>query len=547
MTFVVKDPVYPGRELRPYQHEAVREVELAHRTGIVRPAVVLPTGAGKSTVAAALAYRTVERGERVVMMAHRGELLTQLADSYAAVSGQSDRTGIVQANVNEVDRPVIVATVQTLHKDERLRSVRDAPGGRIGLVIVDEAHRAAADTYLRVLGGLGCFERTPALGLTATLSRGDDRQLGEVWEEVRYRKSIRWAIDEGYLVEPHGKSVVIEEMDLSGVKRSGGDFQDGDLGELIGAHADAIATAWKTHAPDRQTMVFVPSVDSAYEVNDALRAKGANAAVVVGHTPRDEREAIYQAFRDGHLNVMVSVAVLTEGFDMPSVNCVMMARPTGLHHVYVQAAGRGLRPSPTTGKTDCLILDVVGVSRRFPLTTLEDLGTGAGPNVKVTPEGDLLDEEELEAEGVLPPKPLRNEVELDDVDLFRLSPTMWLHTHRGTRFIPLREHVVFLWNVGPELYVPGVIRSKAPWTAAVKLADALPLEEAKMLAETLTMDYDRSMASKGSSWRRDGMRPSAGQIRYAARMGVPNPETFTRGALSNAMEVLLASKLLDRE
>ena len=532
-----------GRALRDYQVEAVDAVTTAHATGTLRPAVVLPTGTGKSTVIARLALETMRRGQRAVLMAHRGELMDQLRDSVHAVAGESGLVGIVQADRDEVDKPILAAMVQTIRQAHRLERLEN-----VGLVVVDEAHRAAADSYQTVLAGLGCFSHTPAAGFTATLSRGDDRNLADTWEEVVFSRSIRWAIDAGHLVEPRGKAIVLEDLDLDTVKRTGGDFQDGDLGELIGAHAAAIAETWRNHAADRKTMVFVPSVESAYEVAAALEDAGATPAVVVGTTPRHERDVIYAAFRDGELNVLVSVAVLTEGFDEPSVDCVLMARPTGLHHIYIQAAGRGLRPSPTTGKTDCLILDVVGVSHRFPLTTLEDLD----PDVEYTrakPNGDeIVEEEEPIGDGPGEDKAVRHRVDLVDVDLFRVDEDYrWLRTHRGTRFRPYDGKVAFVWPAGEDvdgepLYVPGVIRAVKPYAPAKALSDVpLRLEDAKAAVATIAeFEYWRALS------RPRGGRPSQALLNRARRLGIPRPERFTAPALSDATNIVVASALLDR-
>ena len=529
------------RVLRSYQTDAVAAVHDAHRSGTLRPAVVMPTGTGKSSVIGKLAvdhYR--DTGRRTVLLAHRGELIDQLVENVAAVSGTTTLTGVVQADRNEVHAPIISATVQTLSRPHRLGQVDN-----VGLVIVDEAHRAVADTYLQVLGGLGCFTTTPAVGFTATLSRGDDKVLGSVWNEVVFQRTTRWAIDEGYLVPPVGKSVVLDGMDLSSVSRSGGDFQDGALGDVIGAHSESIVTAWRTHGQGRATLAFTPSVSSAEELDAAFRAAGVRSAVVVGETPRAAREEIYDRFRRRDLDVIVSVAVLTEGFDMPHTECVLMARPTSLAHIYVQAVGRGLRPSP--GKTDCLVLDVVGVSRRFPLTTISDLGTDARTAYVRADSEDEVDESELVEGGVLPPPRLRHVEELEDVDLFRLSETVWLHTNGGVRFVPAGEEVVFLWPMGDETYLPGRTRSKRPFTAATPMSDhPLDLDTAAALAEAYALEADPTLARRTATWRSRRQPPTPAQVKFAERMGVPNPEMFTKAALSDAITTSMASAVIDR-
>lgn len=546
-----ENPYPNGRELRPYQVEAVEAVQYAHRSHTAqRAAVVLPTGAGKSSVIGRLALDNVRRtGTRTLMLAHRGELLDQMADSVRVVAG--DRrdefaVGIVQAGRNEVDRPIVAGTVQTVFRDHRLSQLEN-----VGLVLIDECHRSSADSYQAVLAGLGCFVPggTPAAGFTATLSRGDDRRLGDTWDEVVYRKTIRWAIDAGYLVEPHGKTVVVPGLDLDSIKRQGGDIAEGELGEVIGAHAADIAKVWALHAAERRTMVFVPTVESAYQVAFELFEAGAVPEVVVGATPRIERDSIYERFRGGEVNVLVSVAVLTEGFDMPSVDCVLMARPTTMHHVYVQAVGRGLRPSP--GKTDCLVLDVTGVSRRFALTTLVDLGLDSAVE-HVNVEGETIEDEELAEDegGELPPAPLREVEDLVDVDLFGASPLRWRRTSAGTLFVRVdNDRAAFLWHVGAELYRPGVIRTRRPYTVAEPLGgivEAVEVDVAKAAVESfIRREGDPVVSEANRGWLRKTHGPTENQIRLARNAGIANPEVFTRGALADAIDVAVVSHLID--
>lgn len=536
-------------DLRPYQIEAADAVAKAHASGISRTAVVLPTGTGKTTVMAEVAARFVrETGKRVVALAHTNEIVDQIAERIDRHMGTGN-AGVVQANRNGVGANVVAAMVQTARNPERLRQLTD-----VGLVIVDECHHAAATSYGTIMGGLGCYDGTPAVGFTATLSRGDDRNLADVWESVAYTKSIKWAIREGHLCQVRGKAVVIDDLDLGSVASRGGDYVDNELGEVIGAQAEAIAEAWRVHAADRRTMVFVPNVESAHEVSAALVDAGAQSAVVIGTTPRHDREAIYEAFRRGDLNVIVSVSVLTEGFDMPSVDCVLMARPTKLAHVYVQAAGRGLRPSP--GKTDCLILDVVGVSRMHTLVTLATLDPEAS-YTKTTPNGDDLDDEVVEEIEAEEREAKRRGVEpLEDVDLFKLSDRLWLRTRQGVRFVPAGNDVVFLWPHDEAGFMVGTMSVKGAKVGGfygehdttTDYMHALvfnELDEARDIAEELAIANGATLATKTASWRKGNTKPSEAQVRFAKALGIGQADIMTKARLSDEISIALASRRLD--
>lgn len=532
------------RTLRDYQVEAVEAVRAQHADGVGRTAVVLPTGTGKTSVIAQLCIDTVAAGRRAVVIAHRSELLGQVKNSVTAFGSiYAGQTGIVQASQNEVTAPIVAGMVQTLVSPGRAEQL-----GNVGLVVVDECHRSAANSYQSVLGRLGSFDGIPTVGFTATLSRGDTKALGDTWESVAYTKSVKWFIDRDYLVTPHGKSVVVEGMDLSGVSTSKGDYADGELGEVVATYATDIARAWKTYASDRKTMVFVPSIEAAGEVALALAREGARVKTIVGSNTTAERTDIYERFHTGEINTLVSVNVLTEGFDEPTVDCVLMARPTKLAHVYIQCVGRGLRPSPDTGKKDCLVLDVVGVSRIHSLALLPDLGIG-GAYETVGTDGPL-DEQLAEAvEQEEKAAKIRGVEVLDDVDLFAQSQNLWLHTKRGVRFIPAADEVVFLWpsEEGEELHRVGHINVKIGPRVGGFLDNGLSmdLETAKTVAEEYAVLHGANLSKRNASWRRGNTQPSEAQVRFARGLRIANADTFSKAALSDAISVALASRKLD--
>jgi len=241
-------------KLRDYQTEAIAAVRRAWSTGTRRPAVVLPTGSGKTVIFAGLAAEMHGRGVRSVVLAHRDELIEQAAHKVKAVAPHL-RVGIVKGTRREIrGRDVIVASVQSLTRAER-RAELAAAGPR--LVIVDEAHHAVANTYMAILRDLGCFVEDPmegayALGVTATLGRSDRVALGQVWQDVVYKRDIVSMIRAGYLVNAKGARVRVEGLDLGRVKRTGGDFQDAALSEAM---HEALAPAAVGVACGRSTRI----------------------------------------------------------------------------------------------------------------------------------------------------------------------------------------------------------------------------------------------------------------------------------------------------
>lgn len=522
------------RQLRPYQRDAVTAVQEAWRGGMLRPAVVMPTGTGKSTVLGQLAMDRVNVGQRVLILAHRGELLDQIGHTLVELGLPRGWLGRVQAERNDVTGPITLATVQTLARPGRLSWLDP-----YDLVIRDEAHHSASDTDRLILATMGCFAETPAAGFTATLQRGDRRSLGDIWDGVAVHHTIRWAINEGHLVEPHGRAVVLPKLDLDDVTYRAGDYADGELDDMVLASADVIAAAYVKHAYDRRSIVFTPGVESTHAVCTALRNIGVSAAAVVGSTPRASREDVYARLRSGELSAVVNCMVLTEGFDLPDLDCAVMARPTAMAHLYTQMAGRVLRPAP--GKTDALILDMVGVARKHALTTLIDLYPKLSYRVP-----DELKEAQGELEATFNSRrTLIGPQKFEDIDLFARSRMTWLFTRAGTRFVPAGDRVVVLWQNPDETYRVGHIHTRRPrdneW-----VVNGLPLDEARLEGEQLADELGDTLSRRTSSWRRGG-KPSDAQVAFAASLGIKTPDIYNKPRLSDEISIVLASRLLDRK
>lgn len=532
--------------LRDYQAAGIDAVRDAWRGGMQRPAVVWPTGAGKTVGFAWLIdlFLRERPGSRVLVLAHRDELIEQAVAKIRSVAPDL-LVGVVKANRNETRAQVVVASVQTLRKDARMRMLAD-----VGLVVVDEAHHAAADSYLAILRHYGCLDggNTLAVGFTATMSRGDDRALGSVWQDVVHVVPIGLLTERGFLVRARGRMVRVDDLNLSKIRKSGGDYQQSALGQAISDSLapELIAKALVEEAVGRRTILFAPTVASADVIGDAIRSTGLRVGLVHARTPTDLRRSIVSDLRAGAIDVVTNCGVFTEGFDEPSVDCVVVARPTHHHGLWVQMIGRGLRTSPETGKTDCLVIDVVGASARHSLhTAIELFGEEPVERVEDETDFDLEDEEQVTAAsglGLEPEELYRGPVVVEDVDLMRGSVHQWLSTAGGVWFLPAGErYVVIVPAVVPGMYDvvamnhgPGarwVMRNIGDRSYAMAWA-----EGEVTIAETMT-------ARKERGWRLEA--PSPKQVNYARRLGIRVVDGMSKGEVSNLMATKLASGRID--
>ncbi|HTA21514.1 MAG TPA: DEAD/DEAH box helicase [Polyangia bacterium] len=358
-------------ELRPYQRAAVEAVLAARRAGKRRLLVHLPTGAGKTVIFSHLA-RLAKR--QVLVLAHREELLTQARDKLERALGGAAVVAIERGALRaSPSAQVLVCSIRSLHEERLARVLR---GRDVGLIVYDECHHAAADDNLRVLRQLGVFEPAFAgtlLGFTATTARGDGQGLDGVFEEIVYSRALPELIDDGFLAPLRGYriSTGADLRQLSSTL-TGLDFDEEQLAEAVDIEERnaLVARSIQELARDRRTIAFCVTVNHARHLAHALNALGVTAGIVHGAMPHEARAQALADFREGRVQVLTNVGVLTEGFDDPGVSCVAMARPTRSEGLYAQCVGRGTRLHP--GKADCLILDFVDLTA-LSLCTLPSL------------------------------------------------------------------------------------------------------------------------------------------------------------------------------
>lgn len=380
-------------ELRPYQREALQATEASSDRGVRRQLLVLATGLGKTTVFGELINRDHGpqggSGAKTLVMAHRTELLDQAARRI------QDQNPWLKIGVESGDSrapwgcDVIVAGVQTLGR----KACGRIPWFRPTRIVTDEAHHAAADSYMEVYRRYGVFDEGALhLGVTATPHRLDNKPLhgteSSVFEEVPFMFTLKDGILESWLADLKGFRCAMD-LGLGSVRTRGGDFAVSELAERVNtpAHNQFAVDKWKEVAEGRKTIVFCVDVEHAKAMAEEFARRGLRSACVHGGTPKDVRDAIFARFRAGAIDVLTNCEIATEGFDDPSTRCILLLRPTKSWALFTQMVGRGTRALPgvvdgpfsaeerharilASGKPDCVVLDVVDNTASHSAATL---------------------------------------------------------------------------------------------------------------------------------------------------------------------------------
>jgi len=425
--------------LRPYQEAAVSDACKAldkHGNTIV----VAPTGAGKTIMLSALVGERYKDGKKILVMQHRDELVDQNKSKFERINPYIT-TSIVNGTVKNWDGNTIFSMVQTISRE---RNLRDRP--KFDMIVVDESHHAAADTYLKVINAVK--EDNPdaeIVGFTATPNRGDGKGLRSVFNNCSHQIEITTLIREGFLVPP--KSYVIDcgvGDQLNNVSRKGNDF-DMEQVEAIMNHKvinDKVVTEWMDHADGRKTVVFCSTIKHAEDLLESFVEYDVDAKLVTGDTPKDERAETLHDLAYGDLEVVVNVSVLTEGFDAPPVSCIVLTRPCSQKGTMVQMIGRGLRTIdpeefPGVVKTDCVVLDfgtsVLTHGSLEDAVDLDDREKGEAP-LKECPECESpvpMGVQECPVCGHLFESEKEEKAELStftmtEYDLMQMSPFRWI-------------------------------------------------------------------------------------------------------------------------
>lgn len=345
-------------QLRPYQKKAKERVFEQWEDGNNKTLLVLPTGCGKTIVFAKITEDCVRMGARVLILAHRGELLEQASDKIFKATGLKCAVEKAEETCVYSWYRVVVGSVQTLMRDKRLNQF--APD-YFDYIIIDEAHHVLSESYLKILAH---FSEAKVLGVTATPDRGDMKNLGQVFDSLAFEYTLPEAIKEGYL-SPIKAVTIPLKLDLSGVATQAGDFKASDIDTALDPYLYQIAEEMKGYCKDRKTVVFLPLVKTSQKFRDILNSQGFRAAEVNGNS--SDRAEVLADFDKDKYNVLCNSMLLTEGWDCPSVDCIIVLRPTKVRGLYCQMVGRGTRLSPETGKKDLLLLDFLWHTERHEL------------------------------------------------------------------------------------------------------------------------------------------------------------------------------------
>lgn len=593
--------------LRDYQQAAITAIEASWNEGITRPAVVIATGGGKTSIFSALIGRHVEnmrkQGKRILVLAHRGELLEQ-AEARIKLQNPGVWTAVVKGNRGQKTHQfadVVIASAQTLARPKRRESV-----DRIGMVIVDECHVAASKSYIEILTHYGVLDgETPAVGFTATLTRMNGG-LPDVWQSVAFEYGIARLIKDGFLVPPVAHVVNVPGLNLSTTRVTAGEYNAKDVADALEGSAafTIIAGEYRRLAADRAGVVFMPTVATAQHQAAAFAATDIAAECITGEMGVEERKGVYERYNSGATQVIVNCNVLIEGWDAPHTSAVVIGRPTLNPGNFIQQVGRGLRLSP--GKTDCLVLDLSGASHRHSLAGVNDLlseceshacdcdclscgcngrckcairkdcgcrcieqheavtgcrcagsedcpcrcGDMEGDNPCECPnniecgckgEGDPRETKEVDASAL-------TEMTVMDIlgETLAKGSYSWLETRAGIPFLPSGQSQNLFLLPAPDGsgFFVGLADGTGRHAKVTRLdSGALPPEEAKAAAETHADGTGYTYNNRGASWRRTPA--SEPQLRVLKSMGVTPPDKCRKGQASDMIAIHKMSATVD--
>ena len=343
-------------ELRPYQKEAVQAIENEWNNGNKKTLLVCPTGTGKTQIFSSVIKDQIKDGSKALILAHRNELLDQASSRLRNTYGIE--TALEKAESTSVGSPlnVTVSSIQSLANPSRLNKFNK---DYFKTIVVDEAHHCLADTYQRVLNH---FENANVLGVTATPDKADHKNLGEYFDSKAFEYSMPRAIREGYLCPIRAQMIPLK-LDINNVSVSNGDYAVGEIGNALEPYLNQIALEMVNYCKNKKTVVFLPLVKTSQKFTELLNVHGLRAVEVNGNSK--DREERIKAFENGEYDVLCNSMLLTEGWDCPSVDCIVILRPTKVRSLYQQMVGRGMRLAPN--KEYLLLLDFLWLTERHDL------------------------------------------------------------------------------------------------------------------------------------------------------------------------------------
>jgi ATP-dependent helicase IRC3 len=543
--------------LRPYQCEALTAVRDAYLAGKRRVIVSLPTGTGKTVVFAHFP-RVLKMKKRLLVLAHREELLLQARDKFRSIDPEL-KAEIEQASTHATsDAKVVIASVPTLARSGA-RLSRFQPE-EFSIVVVDEAHHAVAPSYRRIFDHFGLFEPHVSrylIGFTATPRRGDKQGLGEVFEEVCYARDMREMIVDRYLCPITGWRVDTD-LSLDNVRVRHGDFIESQLARVVNmpVRNRLLVKAYRDFGPGRRTIVFCADVAHTKDVQRAFADAGIRAAPVWGELSRDQRRSTLAAFSAGEIDVVTNCNVLTEGFDEPRVDCVIMARPTRSKLLYAQMVGRGTRLH--AGKKDLIVIDVADNSRTHQLPGLHSLfnlplnmNLNGGNALEIERQIERLNRTKpwIDTSRIRTPEDLK--LAAERIEFFNFEPpgeisaytqNTWHAVSGGYRLgLPEGEWI----SIEPNLLDTWDTRLSTTHETTLSLSQAASLAAAVAAADrfvAVNRPDARRLIERSARWRNE--LPSDKQKEVLARNRIPAPAGLTRGQAAQMIAQLVSARSL---
>jgi superfamily II DNA or RNA helicase len=519
---------------REYQLEALEAVSSSLQRGIKRQLICLPTGTGKTIIFALL---TKEWNRRTLVLAHTEELIKQAVEKFRIVWPEVD-IGIVKAELDEVDKSVVVASVQTACRNRRLQKLTEQ---NFGLMIIDEAHHAAAPSYEKVIKELGFLSDDSEkllIGVTATPKRGDGVGLSSIFQEITFERSMSTMIRGGYLSYLIGKQI-FTKIDISSIGLQHGDFVQSDLAKVVNipSRNRLIVDNYKINAADRKkTLAFCVNIQHAKDLAEIFNISGISSSPIYGALDEEERSKILDDFSNGKYKVLTNCQLLTEGFDEPQIDCVIMGRPTASSALFTQMIGRGTRTFPT--KNNCLVLDFTDNSSRHKICTSQNTLDGSVASLdhsgetlvneisRIVDEDKIVDSRYVSAVRVM-------EEKIQNIDFFNTAAFAWT---------PVGSHWHLRLNDGIDVWVRKVING---YCTTVEQGDKiiqlskieLPLDYALGVAEEWSRKRDNKLARRDAPWR--SQPASQKQLEVLSRFGIK----FNYGISKGQAAQLIDSKL----
>ena len=461
--------------------------------------LVLPTGCGKTVVFNTIANR---RPGRTLILAHREELIEQARDKYFGMFGE--RPGKIKAQENEI-RDVTVGSVQTM--------MRRNYENMFDTVIIDEAHHAVSPSYQKLLVQ---FPNAKVLGVTATPDRGDKKSLAKYFDGIAYEYSLKTAVKEGYLCEIKAKTVPLE-IDMTETKVSLGDFELGSIAETLEPYLPQIANAIIEHANARKTVVFCPLISIAQELANMIPG----AREVNGNSP-DRKETLEWFDSAGPGAVLCNAMLLTEGWDCPSCDCVVVLRPTKIRSLYCQMIGRGTRLSP--GKENLLILDFLWLSGKHNLCRPASLASDNEQDIEETVKASK--DEEIDLFGAIS--------DAEEARRRALAEALARQTRKKSKLINPLELFTLIDDIGLADYEPAFKWEESDATEK----QITYLQSFGIDGDGITRGYASAIIDRLAK-RRDGKLATVKQIKTLRRFGY-EPADWTFEQASKKLSALSA-------